>query len=277
MILPGIGLCLVVAWLGMLPPSEPRPERSEASRHRHAGHGRVPDPKLAYREALACNEAGKAAALRARAIARWISDDPHDALEFACGIKDPGERQALLRDLIQEWSERDGQAAIAWADQLDNPVERKNVRSALCLHTAERDPRLALELALAYPGDEKEDDVLLKNLVMRWTEREPQAAVEWIRSQPEGEWKMRLVARSSFILAKSDPLAAAHQVAREMESGPVQDEAVLSVLHQWVRKDKEAAARWAEAFPEGELRERALNEIRNFQTTPRHAYGATFE
>jgi hypothetical protein len=72
------------------------------------------------------------------------------------------------------------------------------------------------------------------------------------------------LSRASFVLSKSDPTAAAHVVSG-LEPGNVQDEAAMAALHQWALKDTSAALRWAEEFPEGTLRERALDEISNLR------------
>ncbi|MEO7099417.1 MAG: hypothetical protein ABI162_08655 [Luteolibacter sp.] len=69
----------------------------------------------------------------------------------------------------------------------------------------------------------------------------------------------------AFVLSKADPHAAACHVAKDMEPGTLQDEAVISILHQWMTKDPQAAATWAAEFPEGDLRSRALNELQNRQ------------
>jgi hypothetical protein len=34
-------------------------------------------------------------------------------------------------------------------------------------------------------------------------------------------------------------------------------------MHQWALRDANAALAWAEAFPPGDLRERAINEVKN--------------
>ena len=52
------------------------------------------------------------------------------------------------------------------------------------------------------------------------------------------------MARAAFVLAKINPFLAASKVADEMQSSPVQTEAILSVIYQWSMIDIEAAAGW---------------------------------
>jgi hypothetical protein len=129
---------------------------------------------------------------------------------------------------------------------------------------AEKDPRGAVVLALAHGADEDDDGGLLECLTMQWCEKETEDAVDWAYEQPPGEWRERLLSRASFVLSKSDPAAAA-QLVSGLEPGTVQDEAAMAVVHQWALQDSSAALRWAEAFPESTLRDRALAEISNLR------------
>jgi hypothetical protein len=173
-------------------------------------------------------------------------------------------REALVRELLSGWAARDAEAALTWASSLEDPAARRSARSTVCLALAEEDPSQALVLALARGADEDIDGGLLECLTMQWCEKEPGAALEWALAQPPGPWRDRLSARASFVLSKSDPVAAAHLVSG-LEPGILQDEAAMAVLHQWALKDSAAALEWADAFSEPAFRERALAEISNLR------------
>ena len=64
-------------------------------------------------------------------------------------------------------------------------------------------------------------------------------------------------------MSKTKPEEAGRLITREMAPGPLQDEAAMTVLHQWTRTDAGAALAWAESFPPGGLRDRALEEVVN--------------
>lgn len=199
---------------------------------------------------------------------RWVGKDPREALDFARRLP-PGEvRETFLRQLSVTWAGKDIKAALAWSDQLENESERRHVRSLMCIAFSETggNSGQALELAIEHGADEGGDG-LLENLTMQWATRETPAALEWARRQPAGEWSDRLMARVVFILAKSDPFHAACQVAEEMEPGPMQNEAMLSVLHQWAKSDLAAASDWAGNLPTGVLRDRAMNELAGLQNS----------
>ena len=202
--------------------------------------------------------------------ARWMGKTPLEALDFARQLPAGEVRETFLRQLLVTWAGKDIQAALSWSDQLENEAERKYARSMLCVAFSEQSgkPDQALELALQH-GAEEGGDGLLENLTMQWAARETPAALEWACHQPAGEWRDRLMARVVFVLAKSDPFNAACHVAKEMEPGPMQNEAAISVLHQWAMSEFTAASDWAETLPVGMLRDRAMNELTGLRSPVR--------
>lgn len=190
--------------------------------------------------------------------------DPARALAHASTLGDRSERESRIRDLLSAWAVQNAEAALSWVSSLEEPAARHSARTTVCFALAEKDPRRAVTLALAHGADEDDDRGLLECLTMQWCEKETGDAVDWAREQPPGEWRERLLSRASFVLSKSDPAAAAHVVC-DLEPGTVQDEATMAVLHQWALRDASAALRWAEEFPEGSLRERAIEEISNLR------------
>jgi hypothetical protein len=192
---------------------------------------------------------------------RWIEADPEKALSFARQISGTEVKTTFLRQLLVSWAERDAAAAMAWTIQLSETTERMAAMATISTTLAASDPRSALELAIQHGADQEDAGGLLENLAMQWAERETSTALKWVGTQPNSEWHDRLIARVAFVLAKSDPRSAAFHVAEEMEPGPMQDEAAISILHQWAMIDSESAAQWVGSFTAGPLRERALGEL----------------
>lgn len=135
-----------------------------------------------------------------------------------------------------------------------------------CLALAERDPREALALAIESHLDDTKPG-LIGNLTTQWAARDFDAALAWVRQLESSDQRDELFARLVFVASKSDPAAAARLVIGEITPGSRQDEAAISVLHQWALRDLPAAAAWATAFPTGELSERARSEIEGLRKT----------
>ena len=68
------------------------------------------------------------------------------------------------------------------------------------------------------------------------------------------------------MLSKENPTEAGKLVAEQISPGEIQNEAAISVLHQWLLRDTNAAAAWVQLFPASPIRERALKEVENTAT-----------
>ncbi|HEY8901926.1 MAG TPA: hypothetical protein VIM61_16050 [Chthoniobacterales bacterium] len=136
-----------------------------------------------------------------------------------------------------------------------------------CLALAEHDPRQAVLFALDSNLDDT-DAALLENLAAQWATRDFEAAHDWAQQQEDREMRDAFLARIAFIGSQSDPATAAKIVASEMAPGPRQDEAAISVLHQWALRDVDTSAAWAAAFPDN-LRKRAMAEIEGIRESRR--------
>lgn len=263
-------------WFAHSPGSDTvEPERQTTSARRASPHSSPAGDFITGFHAASHDKDGvRRDAGLAEIAGRWIDRNPHEALEFARRLP-PGEvRNTFLRQLLVAWAGKDTASALSWSDQLENDSEHRYARSTICTELAKEDPRQALELAIGHGADEASDG-LLENLAMQWADRETTSAMEWVRSQPSVEWKERLVARVAYVLAKTDPCAAACRVAEDMTPGTAQNEAVISVVHQWAQIDPEAAARWVDELPSGALQERALSELAGIRAiaSTRHETG----
>lgn len=106
------------------------------------------------------------------------------------------------------------------------------------------------------------------NLLRQWAEENFTAALAYVDARPPGADREELFARLALVLAETLPAEAADLVAKDMAPGPARDEAALSVLHRWALAAPSSAARWAEAFPPGPLRDRALREVAGVASAP---------
>jgi len=167
-----------------------------------------------------------------------------------------------MRCLVKFWALHDGPAVLAWASQLPNPSERKFALSQACLQMSESDPRGAIQEAINYQLHEV-DNGLLENLTAQWATEDLSAACDWVTRLPTGPLRDRLMLHVALVWSKNDPAEAARLVLNQIPAGDNQNEAVISVVYQWALQDKEDAKAWVRLFPEGALRQRALNEILN--------------
>ncbi len=160
---------------------------------------------------------------------------------------------------FRQWAKRDPNAAWDWALKQPDGDRRVEMLEELCFQIAENgDPARAVALAdnLHLTGHGT-----LANLEQQWAQRDLAAARDWAVAKPDGDEKNELLERVAYVWASADPGKAAQFVVDTMPSGNAQTEAAISVLHQWALRDFDGAKAWVELFPEGQIRDRALNEL----------------
>ncbi|MGC3989749.1 MAG: hypothetical protein QM796_08750 [Chthoniobacteraceae bacterium] len=199
--------------------------------------------------------------------ATWVARDPLTAVNAARQVTPPELRTRLLRFVLASWSARDFHGALAWAATLADAGERNDDLSYLCTKVAERSPAEAVKAVVNGHLDQQTTG-LLPNLTAQWMERDPVAAFAWVKHQPTGGTRDELMTRAAFVWSKTNPEEAVDMVVSDMTPGPAQDEAAISVLHQWALQDFDRAENWARVFPEGELRQRALAEMEGLKRNP---------
>ena len=162
-------------------------------------------------------------------------------------------------DQLRQWAAEDSSAAWDWALKQPDSVRRVEMLEVLCYRVAQDgDPARAVALAdnlhLIAHGT-------LANLEQQWAQTDLPAAREWAVAKPAGDEKNELLERVAYVWALADPENAARFVVEKMSPGNTQTEAAISVLHQWALRDFNGAEAWVELFPEGEIRQRAMNEL----------------
>lgn len=148
----------------------------------------------------------------------------------------------------------------------DESVDPGILLERRCLAIAERDPLAAMIMAVDNHLQEV-DSGLSASLVAQWAMRDFESAYKWTKAQEPGAPRDDMLARLAYLRARTDPVAAARLVAADISAGPAQDEAVISVIHQWALQDARSAALWAQSLPDETLRQRASDEIAGLAAT----------
>ena len=193
-----------------------------------------------------------------RLLTDLTPSDPAAIAALVLTGADPAIRVDALRTVAREWAALDPAKAMAWAQALPDEDEREDVSEFVCYRVAEDDPLKAREMAVA--AGFGPDSSLSTDLVQQWAAREPAKARDWVLSQPPGDSREILLTELAPLLAQQDPAAAGRIVSEEL-TGSHQEEAAMSVLYQWARKDAGAATAWVQQFPQGALKKRAEEEL----------------
>jgi hypothetical protein len=161
-------------------------------------------------------------------------------------------------DKTRAWARQDPAGATLWLLHASPGENWDAVLEIVCAEVAQFDPAQAVALAERYSGGNIN---LLENLVHQWAERNESAAAAYAKAKPPSDLRNRLLGRVAYIQAKTHPAEAAALVTAQIPPGDIQQNAILSVLHQWGQQDPIAAQAWVKTFPAGDLQNRAMREI----------------
>ena len=200
-------------------------------------------------------------------LLQLVALDPNAAGQLAESIEPDFGRADMLGGVAQAWADKDSAGALAWAAQLPDTAEQQAALASVILQIAQSDPARAVEAARQYSLNDSACDVL-PSLAVQWADKDLTGALAWAESLPAGDQRNEIMARIAFVESQSAPAAAGARVLTELPPGPVQEEAVMTVIHQWSLKDRRGAWAWVQAFPEIPLKQRALTEVTLAATYP---------
>lgn len=200
-------------------------------------------------------------------LADWVRVDPEGAGRFARGLPAGRWRETIVRHVAQFWAAQDVAGAENWAAGAPEESERNSAVADVCFQVAQSDAAQAVEIAGRH-GLGSAPGAVLQNLVQQWAAQDLSSAAGWIQQLPAGEQRSQMLERLAYVQAKTEPAAAASLVVDQIPAGPLQDEAAMTVLHQWAIRDLVSAAAWIRQFPPGSLRQRAERELQGIAALP---------
>jgi hypothetical protein len=168
-------------------------------------------------------------------------------------------------DQNRDWARNFPAEALAWLRNAPDGKQRLAISEIVCSQVAQTNAAAAVTLAENCLGEGTNDTAqfLLDNMTQQWASQDMQAASAWALAKPAGEQRDRLLQRIAIAESAANPADAARLISEQMSPGQFQNEAAISVLYQWAQKDAAAALAWAESFPAGDLRDRAIKEVKN--------------
>lgn len=189
-----------------------------------------------------------------------VKEDAFAAARLAESMAEPSLRGEVMHIVARLWGKKDPENALAWAGALKVDYEREAALADAGEDVAREDPAGALQwIARSLPADGP--SAILENLAQRWAEKDFAAAQAWIAAVSAGVQREALVARLAYVRARDHPEVSVRLVVEEMQPGDAQNEALVSVLHQWAQRDFSSAAAWVDRFPESSLRKRSIAEL----------------
>jgi hypothetical protein len=194
------------------------------------------------------------------ALQRWLASNPVAAADWIATRSETSAGQAALvankllenLDTFEDYLKR--LPAGEW---------KENVLSAAGFQIVSVKPTDAIGFARRMNAGEIQT-ALLQFSVFEWARSEPEAVMEWTGQVDEPELRERLSAWAAKGVAESNPRQAVEWLVSTVNSEEALRDAGQSIVRSWVVSDPAAAADWVVLFPEGPVRDEALETLMSF-------------
>lgn len=205
------------------------------------------------------------ALLRESLLGRWTKRQPTEAAAWAAAWLDGPGREKAVTDVALAWNGIDSVAAWNWAISLPKDPARENALLSLCYECTRDQPALALDRVDAI-GDGLERTRLMEHAFANLAATDPLDACKRADGVMDPALRNRVYGSLVTSWADSDPRAAATFAVNRMTAGPDQDRALTGIIQRWAQIHPDEVRSWVHEFPDGPLKEGALERIQELAT-----------
>lgn len=203
------------------------------------------------------------AELLQRLVQRWVKDDGAAAAAWVTQMPAGADRLAAVTALSSAWADQNFQDAVTWADALPAGDEKQKAQATIAAAAVYDHPLDALNLARAMTAGPERDDIVTRAAGV-WAQTAPEAAVAWANQVEDVALRQQAIASIATRWAEQDSVTAGNLAVNSLPPGELLDRTVIAIVQRWAMTDTAAATAWAKQFPEGEMRQLALNTIAEF-------------
>lgn len=192
-------------------------------------------------------------------IRGWAQSAPREAAGWATALSAGDNRRFALETAALAWGDRDPASAAQWARGLPDQAERALALTDIADEAVRSDPILALELARSLPDAIRSE--IVPRATREWATQDPAAAADWARRISGESLRATVLAGIATVWSDQDPVKGATLAVKELPAGRLQADAVVSIVQRWVQQSPAVAADWVQQFPDGDLRDAAIENL----------------
>lgn len=157
--------------------------------------------------------------------------------------------------------QKDLRASLAAAKKITAPEERDKALIEVAHAALELNPNVVAEVIRLLSPDHPERLVLLKTMVARLMQDDPNSATAWVATLEMEQERALGNGEIALYVANSDPAKAAKLLAESGMTGREFDDVAVQVLDHWAVATPDEAAAWVLRFPPGASRETAVKTV----------------
>jgi hypothetical protein len=203
---------------------------------------------------------GRTTELR-QTVRRWAETNGPAAASWVDQLQSSSTHLEVLTAVALGWGGANLPAAVDWANSLPEGESRATAIEQLGYTAAQTDAVQAVELAASLePGHQRDD--LLEHAIGQWATSDLDAAVHWAKAAvSDAALRQRLLATVAVAVAGQDGAAAAALAATALDPGTEQDRVAVAIVQRWVQHEPEEAAAWVAQFPDTQARESTVQNL----------------
>jgi RNA polymerase sigma factor (sigma-70 family) len=194
-------------------------------------------------------------------ITDLASINPSEAVKLIDQIQDEGAKAAHLRSIAPIWAQKNPEVAAEYLVHIPAGLEHGTTRHIWINHIAEAWGKLEPDKALNWVQnltDERERIQALPLVLIGWVEAHPTKTIELTSFTKEDQRKIVGGMLSHWTI--KDAFSAA-KYAEQFPDQELKDFSCQVVAANWGRIDPESAANWVLKLPKNALRDKALVEL----------------
>src|SRR5262249_15778739 len=138
--------------------------------------------------------------------------------------------------------------------------EKNSGLIAIAYEAIRTSPKDALWLASEL-GSGLSRDALISHAVREWAVNDSDAPVAWAEQMQSSSLREQVFANVAILLSETDPARAAALALEKLPNDGGQNSTVVSIVQRWAQTEPNAAADWVVRFPQGPLRDAALENL----------------
>ncbi len=220
----------------------------------------VTDPQAAAAHALSITKSTDRKNALSSLASQWGAQDPAAVWNWANGLERDSDRDAVIGNLVgQIAGNGDADQAIAFLEKLPPGKGRQEALGRIASNLAQFDPKMAFDLVRtrAAAGDREQ---AYSGVFYHWAQRDPETAFQTAFEALEpGSARKSAIQYSLDGIAKRDPARAASLF--DTLDDDTRSTVAYSLARELVETSHDAAIAWAEALPNGEVKENAYANI----------------
>jgi hypothetical protein len=198
-------------------------------------------------------------------IQRWAESDPAAAAAWATNLPAGKFQKQMIGGVAIAWANVALPEAREWVNHLPAECGRREATLSVAYEAARTHPIEALDLAAHLPADIERDNLIVHS-VNQWAATEPTAALKWTAEIKDEALRQKLLACITVVWADKDAHTAAILASTVIPPGRLQQDAAVGIVQRWAQYDPIAAENWVRQFPDDDLRETAMANLKQIES-----------